>query len=198
MTPHTVNGRLFGDGRSGYARVRDDWYVEEELAVEALLRVERFDGKVFDPACGGGNIPRICRAHGLDAVGSDKVARRAPAYCKAGVDFLTARSTRVDNIICDPPFCIAEAFVLRALERARRKVAMLLRLAFLEGTERYERIYRRYPPFRIWVFTWRTPMPPGEALRAGLIEREGGKMAFCWIVWQRGYRGPTMTDWLRR
>jgi hypothetical protein len=185
----SARGR-FGDGRSGYARVRDDWYVEEAAAVAALLRVERFEGRILDPACGGGNIPRICRAHGLDAIGTDRVDRGAPPYCRSGIDFLNSPRRTVENIVCNPPYKHDEAFVLRALERATRKVAMLLRLAFLAGQERHRTIYRPHPPLRIWVFTWRTAMPPGEALRAGRIERKGGQIDYCWIVWQPGHRGP--------
>lgn len=191
----SARGR-FGDGRSGYRRVRDDWYVEPPEAVAALLRVERFEGRVLDPACGGGTIPRVCRAFGLDAHGSDLRDRGAPPYCRSGVNFLTAPRRPVDNVMCNPPYRLADAFAQRALDRATRKVAMLVRLAFLEGQARFAELYHRCPPIRVWVFTWRVEMPPGAALAAGKIARDGGQIPYAWIVWQRGYRGAPALGWL--
>lgn len=188
--------RPFGDGRSGYARVRNDWYVEPPEAVAALLAVERFEGRIHDPACGGGTIPRVGRAHGYRVSGSDIVDRGAPPYCRSGVDFLHGRLRPVDNIVSNPPYRLADAFVLRALELARCKVAMLVRLAFLEGQARWRALYERFPPARIWVFTWRVEMPPGEALRAGRIKRKGGQIPYAWIVWEIGFRGTPATGWL--
>ena len=183
--------RLFGDGRSGYRRMRGDWYVEPERAVVQLLERERFEGRIHDPACGCGTIPRVCRTWGYRASGSDIADR---GFGRAGVDFLTARLRPVDNIVCNPPYSLAEAFVLRALECARRKVAMLLRLAFLEGGERFRDLFDRTPPARIWVFTWRVPMPPG--VLKGRLKEKGGAIAYCWMVWERGFSGAPSLGWL--
>ena len=45
---------------------------------------------------------------------------------------------RTDNIVTNPPYNCAEAFVAQGLKLARRKFALLLRLAFLEGANRAE------------------------------------------------------------
>lgn len=61
-----------GNARSsGYDRQADEWYQEPRRAVDALLKVEEFEGVIYDPACGGGNIPEACRARRLPFVGSD-------------------------------------------------------------------------------------------------------------------------------
>lgn len=196
MKRRAADRRLFGDGRSGYARVANDWYVEPPEAVAALFAVERFEGHILDPCCGIGTIPRVARAHGYRAAGSDLVDRggRMAPGTRGGVDFLATRRRPVENIVSNPPYRNAEAFVLRALELARRKVAMLLRLAFLEGQERWRRIYQRLPPARVWVFRERVAMPPGELLDR--IEREGGKIAYAWFVWERGFAGTPRLGWI--
>lgn len=56
-------------------RAANDWYIEPAEAVEALLRVERFSGLSWDPACGIGTIPNVMEAAGFDVGGSDIVDR---------------------------------------------------------------------------------------------------------------------------
>ena len=64
-------------------------------------------------------------------------------YGERGVDFLSA-NRKVDNIIMtNPPYNSAEAFVAAGVRQAKRKVALLLRLAFLEGANRAKTIFGR-------------------------------------------------------
>lgn len=183
--------RRFGDGRAGYKRHPDDWYVEEVAAVEALIATERFEGAIHDPACGAGNIPRVFARHGFAVSGSDLKSR---GYGTPDVDYLTAPPRRFDNIVCNPPFkkTLVERFILKALGEYERKVAMLLRLAFLEGGTRLAQLYRPCPPIRILVFSWRTSMPPGDVA----VRRRGGQMPYMWLVWEPGYRGDPAVLWI--
>lgn len=183
--------RRFGDGTAGYARQVDDWYVEEDAAVEALIAAERFAGAIHDPACGCGTIPRRFAAHGFTVSGADL---RDRGYGAPHLDYLAAPAREYDNIVSNPPFKsgVVEPFILKALADARFKVAMLLRLAFLEGAERLATLYRRHPPVRVLVFSWRTSMPPGDVA----VAREGGQMPFMWVVWERGYRGDPALRWI--
>jgi hypothetical protein len=41
-------------------------------------------------------------------------------------------------------------------------------------------------------------MPPGELLAAGKVKTTGGKKAFAWFVWERGWVGPAQTRFLFR
>jgi hypothetical protein len=177
-------------------RSANDFYCEPRWAVDALLDVERFDGLVWDPAAGRDNIPQACRARDIQAIGSDLVAR-GEATVYAPLDFLGAadapRFPRPENIISNPPYAFAEAFIERALSLASRKVAMLLRLSFLEGQRRGE-MFQRTPLARVWVFSSRVSMPPGDVA----VEANGGAVAFAWFVWEHGHSGPPSLGWLRR
>ena len=105
-------------------------------------------------------------------------------------DFLT--TDRIcDNIITNPPFHSAESFVATALQQSHGKVALLLRLAFLEGGNRCRTIYRPYPPSKVWVFSERITFYPKGAQRAG-----SGTTAYAWFVWDRSHTGPTEINWL--
>jgi hypothetical protein len=40
-------------------------------------------------------------------------------------------------------------------------------------------------------------MPPGHVIARG-EKPGGGKMDYCWLVWEIGYEGPPEMRWLRR
>lgn len=178
-----------GNARSsGYVRNSHDWYQESPDCVDALLDVERFDGVVWDPACGGGNIPIRCRARGMAALGSDIVDR---GFEGAVVDFFATDHLMGSMVVTNPPFVYAQRFVEHALKLGALKVAIVQRLAFLEGQER-GKMFRATPPARVWVFSSRQSMPPG-----GMdVPAQSGSVAYCWIVWERRYFGAPELGWL--
>lgn len=171
-------------------RERDDFYPTPPEAVEALLRVERFPGPVWEPACGDGAICRVLEAAGLEVIATDLVDR---GWGTAGVDFLLDHRTRAPSIVTNPPFKLAEPFIRHALARADAKVAMLARLAFLEGTARRQ-MFETTPLARVWVFSGRLKIwRSGEAPTSG---RTGGMIAFAWFVWEHAHSGPPTLGWL--
>ncbi len=60
-------------------REPDDFYETPPDAVEELLRVERFSGRIWEPACGRGAISEVLEAHGHTVVSTDLVDRGTPA-----------------------------------------------------------------------------------------------------------------------
>jgi hypothetical protein len=172
---------------SGYSRTDDDWYQETPECVDRFLAAELLIGDVWAPACGAGNIPKRCIAHGLDAMASDL---RDRGYGAPNVDFLRVCRT-VDNIVTNPPFKLAEAFVRHALTMAKRKVAIVARLSFLEGQSR-RALFQSTPVSRIWVHSSRVSMPPGGQG----VQAKNGSVAYCWIVWDRDWHAEPPLGWL--
>jgi len=170
-------------------RAANDWYVDQPEATEALLRVERFSGSSWDPACGGGTIPTAMRAAGLRCFGSDLVDRGGGTVLDFLNDEPNGAGEHVDNIVSNPPFNLAREFIDKALTIASHKVAMLLPLTFLEG-QRKAAWLQAQPLARVHVFTWRINMPPGELFLAGNVELGGGKKCFAWFVFEHGWQGP--------
>ena len=122
--------RAYGEGAQ--PRERRDRYVEPPEAVEALCRVEKFDGPVWDPAAGTRSLASVLIRHGYDVLATD-----ANDPGEARLDFLSlaAREHRGRfNIVSNPPYLTADRFALRALALAAGKVALFLRLQWLEGT----------------------------------------------------------------
>lgn len=165
-----------------------DFYPTPAWATFALIDNERFEGDVWEPACGDGTMSRVIEASGLRVRSSDLYDR---GFGESGVDFLKSRR-HADNIITNPPYNSAEGFVRSGVRLARRKFALLLRLAFLESANRYNTIFSTTPPSRVWVFSERITFYP-----AGAQVKGSGTTAYAWFVWDKDAPARTELLWLR-
>lgn len=136
-------------------------------------------------------MSRVLTAAGLAVTSTDL---RDRGFGTPGVDFLTAPRLRVANVITNPPFKLAEAFAVRALTVATQKVALLVRLTWLES-ERRRALFQGTPLARVWVFSRRIVIH-----RAGYAVKSpsgyGGMTAYAWFVWAHGHAGPPTLGWL--
>lgn len=140
---------------------------------------------VWEPACGCGHMADVIGEFtgGMPVIATDVFDYGFGMH--KPVDFLDTSITPtvygVDWTITNPPFAPALHFTLRALELARVGVAMLLRLQWVEGEERYTSLFRDRPPTVIAPFVERLPMTKGR------WNPEGGTMtAYAWFVWLKG------------
>lgn len=164
-----------------------DFYPTPAWATHALVDNEQFRGDIWESACGNGAMSKVLETTTNTVISSDLYDR---GYGKSGVDFLTTEKS-VDNIVTNPPFNAAEAFVGRGLIAAKKKFSLLLRLAFLEGAKRQHTIFKRHAPARVWVFSERITFYPQDAERKG-----SGTTAYAWFVWDQDHLGPTELKWL--
>jgi hypothetical protein len=164
-----------------------DFFPTPDWATHALVASEQFEGSIWEPACGDGAMSRVLETTGSPVVSTDLFDR---GYGEPGVDFL--KSARVaENIVTNPPYNSAEAFVKAGLAQAGRKLALLLRLAFVEGANRQRTIFAKTPPTRIWVFSERITFYP-----AGAVQKGSGTTAYAWFVWDKQHIGTTEMKWL--
>ena len=170
-----------------------DFYCTPEEATIALLEREEFIGSIWEPACGNGAISQVLKDYGHEVYSSDIMYR---GYGMAPpLDFLKGQllSEFTNNIITNPPFKLAKEFVLRALEVTDKKVAMFLRLAFLESQNRKE-MFENTPLAKVYVFSKRLTLYPGDM---PIEEHKGsGSIAFCWMVWDHSYKGEPGLRWI--
>lgn len=141
------------------------------------------------PACGDGAISDILASRGMAVMSTDLVDR---GYGTGDVDFLAQESPVVDNVITNPPFRHAEAFVHHALALTTGKVALFLRLAFLEG-QRRKALFEPTPLARVHVMSRRVPIQRG---RLATADDTTGAIAFAWFVWDHTHTGATTLNWL--
>lgn len=170
-------------------REKDDYYPTPPAGTRALLSVEKFEGAIWEPACGAGDMSRVLESAGYDVISTDLVDR---GYGQPRQDFLMEWAPRAPNIVTNPPFKLAEEFVLKALALSTGKVAILARLAWLEGKQRRE-LFENTPLARVWVFAGRLHMQKGEIAGAS---GAGGMLAFAWFVWEHGHKGPPALGWV--
>jgi hypothetical protein len=165
-----------------------DFFPTPTWATLALIDNETFSGDIWECACGDGAMARVLERTGERVIASDLYDR---GYGEVGVDFLgTCR--RVANVVTNPPYNSAEGFVATALQAAEKKCAFLLRLAFLEGTNRHRTLFSQHPPSRVWIFSERITFYPAGAERKG-----SGTTAYAWFVWDRESNSQTELRWLK-
>lgn len=175
-----------------------DYYATAPKAVEELLKVESFSPRVWECACGEGHISEVLFEHGYDVLSTDLINR---GYKKqiGTLDFLQDNVVDGENtydIITNPPYKHAAEFVERALEISRggTKIAMLLKIQFLES-ERRGRLFDENPPKRIWVARRRL-----NTARNGDFDNfgSGSAMLLAWFVWEKGFKGKPTIDWINK
>jgi hypothetical protein len=165
-----------------------DLYETPAEAVRALLRVEPLPHTIWENAAGRSAIVRVLRDAGYAVIASD-------VYDYGGLDFIqdflttTAMPAGAGAIVTNPPYKLAEQFVAHALDLCPL-VIMLMRLAFLES-ERRCGILEGRGLARIHVFRKRLPMMHRDCWKG---RKANSGMAFCWMVWDRNYTGPTTID----
>jgi hypothetical protein len=149
--------------------------IEHVLDIKDSLR----EMTCLEPACGAGHMARVLKAYFGEVRAAD-----AYHYGYGDVrDFLTYpyETNAVDWVITNPPFRLAEEFVMRAMTVARRGVAILARTVFLESVGRYEGIFRQCPPTKFAQFVERVPM-----VRGRLDIKATTATGYAWLVWEKG------------
>jgi len=165
-----------------------DFFPTPAWATHALIDNENFQGDVWESACGNGAMSEVLEATGNTIISSDLFDR---GYGEAGHDFLESRRN-APNIVTNPPYNAAEGFVRSGLERAEKKFALLLRLAFLEGANRQRTIFTDAPPSRVWVFSERITFYP-----SGAVQKGSGTTAYAWFVWDKDATSGTELKWFK-
>jgi hypothetical protein len=153
-----------------------------------LIDNEKFSGEIWESACGDGAMSRVLEQSGQPVRSSDLYDR---GYGEVGFDFLDPKWS-ADNIVTNPPYNCAEGFVASGVKHSKRKFALLLRLAFLEGANRANTIFSATPPARVWVFSERITFYP-----RGVEPKGGGTTAYAWFVWDKEASGRTELKWFK-
>lgn len=166
-------------------RQPEDYYATDPAAVRKLLTVEKFEGVLWEAACGDGRLSKeLERSH---QVWSSDLVDRGYGYRQ---DFFHVLYTDA-NILTNPPYKVVDSWILHGLNllQPKRKMALLLPIRYLEGKYRRNKIYTQSPPNRIWIFSERL-----KVFRDG-VKTTGNSVAYAWFVWQRPF-GDTSLGWI--
>lgn len=193
MGNHNHFVTLGSSNHSTNERAADDYYTTDPIAMHLLLEQEIFSPNVWECACGRGDLSEVMKAYGYNVLSTDLVDR---GYGESGVDFLQCISEYDGDIVTNPPYSLAIEFCKKAigLVKEGHKVAMFLRLNFLEGKGR-RALFDEYPPHTIYVASGRI-----NCYKNGDDSKEGkknvGALAYAWFVWEKGYKGNTVVKWI--
>lgn len=173
-------------------RENDDYYATEPKATELLLSLEKFSPNIWECACGGGHMAKVLKENGYEVKATDLIYR---GYGEGNIDFLKCIAPFAGDIITNPPYKYATEFIYKALELipAGNKVAMFLKIQFLEGKKR-KKLFEKYPPKTIYVSSSRL-LCAKNALFEEMIAGGGSAVAYAWYIWEKGYNGETIIKW---
>ena len=181
-----------------------DYYPTPQWATRALVEwIEQFVGKdaktwlktrsVWEPAAGAGHmIDVLSDSFGLTrATDIEDYGRRFELR-----DFIAGDGKdfgKADFVITNPPFSLAQDFILRGMQVSDFMVCMLARLSLLETHRRYNSIFKKYPPASVLVFSDRLGFVKGKVAKGA-----PGSTAFAWFVWIRPFETPypTRLEWI--
>ena len=143
----------------------------------------------LEPACGAGHMSEVLTQY-FDQVHSTDIHDYGYADKK---DFFAYSNNagQFDWLITNPPFRLAEDFVLKGLKIARVGVAILARTVFLESSGRYRAIFLDNPPAKFAQFVERVPM-----VRGRLDKSATTATGYCWLVWDKQHKGIPQLVWI--
>ncbi len=174
-------------------RATFEFYPTPPEATRALLSEVSFDGSIWEPACGKGDISKVLIESGYDVVSTDLIDR---GFGTGSINFLNQTNPLAKNIVTNPPygFGLGDKFIKHALINCRKtggKVAMLLNLSSLCYFKRTE-AFKNTPPKAIYALDDLTCYPYGEPSQASYSIK---KQRYCWVIWEIGFTGRPEFWW---
>jgi len=170
-------------------RVENDYYATDPKAGKLLLELETFSENIWECACGEGHLSKVFENAGYKVKSSDLINRGFGGT----LDFLTTTEIWDGDIITNPPYKYAQEFIEKSLQiiTEGKKVAMFLKLQFMEGKKR-KKMFQKFPPKTIYISSSRLHCP-----RNGDFEtfKNPSVTCYAWYIWIKGFNGTTELKW---
>lgn len=184
----SIYATLGASNHASHERQVDDFYATDPSAVEKLLELEHFNEDILEPCCGLGHISEVLMSNGYNVTNNDLVQRDYPLDTQ--LDFLKDINAWHGDIITNPPYKYAKEFVEHSLDITRKgaKIAMFLKLQFLEGQAR-RKLFDKHCLRTVYVSSSR--------IRCGMngVFEGTSAVAYAWFIWENGYKGYPEIRW---
>ena len=168
-----------------------DFYQTPSYATKTLI--ERFDFKtrfIWEPMAGNGMIAKELVKSGLDVYSTDIVER--DFKLNDIVDYFDIKNFNVSNgdfaIVTNPPYEYANKFLQHTLSTIMSKTCCLfLPVRYLEGQKRYDFIYSKYKPSKIFIYVKRLGCFTEKDVEEGNVTERGvgSAVAYMWLCFDR-------------
>jgi hypothetical protein len=181
---------LGASSHSEHDREENDYYATEPRVIKELFDVETFDSSIWECACGEGHLSKEMQSLGKLVKSTDLVYR---GFGVGEIDFLNENDKWNGDIITNPPYKFAQEFVEHSVDliNDKNKVAMFLKLTFLEGQAR-RKMFEKYPPKVIYVYSQRRKC----AINGKFEDTGSSAAAYAWFVWEKGFSGEPIIKWI--
>lgn len=153
-------------------------YVLPQLDVKTPIK------RIWEPAAGLRHMADVCEEYAREVFATD-VELYDPGLAVTKVDFRQAHhgwGVAGEWIVTNPPFGLAVDFyetALRLFDGRDGGLALLLRAVWLEGKDRYERVFDHAPPTLFAPFAERVAMCEG-----GYDPKLSTATSYAWFVWK--------------
>jgi len=158
-----------------------------------------FPVKSLDPGCGDGVWGKgLERTFGNLLIHKTGIDLRDVSEYKKNYDVLLNETDflsyefdqKFDLIVGNPPFSVDMEFIDKSLSllNVGGYLGFLLKLSFLESKVRYKKYFSsENKPKHVWVSVRRISFTKNKKSNAD---------AYCFVLWQKGWSGDTILDWL--
>ncbi len=213
MSKNPENNNVFSTlGATNHStgeRQKEDYYATDPKFINHLLEKEPWlknpDLKILEPSAGEGVlVDRFFELTGNKMDAYDLIARRDDIIEQ---DYFTADfSNKYDVILTNPPYLKDTAktttgladYILKALKEVKvgGTVIMFLKTLHLESKVRYEKIYKHYPPSKLYVYASRI-----SCYKNGDFSKSQGAISYSIFIWTNkkedgSFDKDTKLDWI--
>lgn len=173
-------------------RQLNNFYATHPSCTADILREEEFHKDVLEPFCGVGSMSEVIKQNGHNVLSYDIVDR---GYGLVGDFYQVDFPRRKYDVITNPPYDNVIDVVLRCLDICKEKVAVLMPLRYLSSGSRYNELYKKCPPKRVYVYQERICIAKNADFEK--YNDAGANMEiYAWYIWERGYKGTTELKWI--
>jgi hypothetical protein len=170
-------------------REENDFYATEPKALEELLKHITFNTNVWECSCGQGHLSEVLKTNGYNVKSTDLIDR---GFGIGGIDFLKQTEVFNGDIVTNPPFKLISEFIEKGMSLLfdGNKLALFVKIQVLESKSR-RLLFEKFPPKFVYVSSSRL-----QCAREGQFDKYNvNVMTFCWIIFEKGYKGDTILKW---
>jgi hypothetical protein len=190
-------GKNFSRNQAGEDRNENDFYQTPYCLTRTFMEKfykyheTRKGIHIMEPAAGHGAITKVLDEFGCDIIARDIIT---------GYDFLKS-TLKSAWIITNPPYKNSTTWIQKCKEIANTGFCLLLPTTYLQGKERYDKVWsdKDYPCVAVYTFT-RYPMLETTVREDGKCHT--GMQSLSWFVWVnkkntiREYPNDTVHRWI--
>lgn len=177
-------------------RQNEDYYATDPEAISKLITKYQLPEVIYEPCCGEGHLAKRLMELGHTVIATDLIDR---GFGKGGVDFLKVNKMpeNCKCILTNPPYKIALSIILHALEILPEdgECIMFLKTTFLEGKKRFQELYSKCPPVKIYQFSERVMCAKNGDFET-MIKGGGSAVSYLFMIFKPHNKNLPTIDWI--